>query len=49
MHCGASVSELCSGWCCIGTITTTVFALIYGTAKNNNYCIGDRSALIRMC
>ena len=24
----------------------TVFALIYGTAKNN--CIGNRSALIRM-
>ena len=24
----------------------TIFALIYGTAKNN--CIGDRSALIRM-
>ena len=29
------------------TIISTVFALIYVTAKNN--CIGDRSALIRMC
>ena len=22
MHCGVSVSDLCSGWCCIGSITS---------------------------
>ena len=29
------------------TFISTVFALIYVTAKSN--CIGDRSTLIRMC
>ena len=32
---------------CLSDCDNTVFALIYGTAKNS--CTGDRSVLIRMC